>query len=168
MPSWLCLETDVYFSNVLHNLVILMTVCNDNLPLSVEGKTSQVPEIYIIMQQPNTRCYKSYQSWQSQNSNTYNIQPEERTCLRGEYHELVSSWNAIKITCSPFTVKLQLSTAHTEPKRERSVTGKIQSGLWLGNTCSSSHIDSEMQLLHPLLSHPLHPLIIYFLKKYLL
>lgn len=50
MSSWLSLETDVYFSKVPHYLVILMTVCNHNLPLSVEEKTSQVTEIYIIMQ----------------------------------------------------------------------------------------------------------------------
>lgn len=72
MPSWLCLKTDAYLSEVPHYLVSLMTVCNHNLPLSVEGKTSQVTEIYIIMQQPNTRCCKSWLSifLQSQSSNT--------------------------------------------------------------------------------------------------
>lgn len=50
MPSWLCLKTDVHFPEVPHYLVILMTVCNHSVPLSIEGKTSQVIEIYIIMQ----------------------------------------------------------------------------------------------------------------------
>lgn len=66
-----------------------MTVCNHNPPLSVEEKTSQVTEIYIIMQQSNIRA--DYQSWQSQSSNTDNIQSEERSCLPAEYHGLVSS-----------------------------------------------------------------------------
>lgn len=65
------------------------------------------------------------------------------------------------------TVKLHLGTEYTEPKWEKSIRGKIQSGLWLGNT-RSILVDSEMQLWHSLPSHPLPPLMIYFPKKILL
>lgn len=81
----------------------------------------------------------------------------------------MSSWNAIKIICSPFTVKLQSSTVHIEPKWERSVTGKIQSGLWLDNTCSGSCVDwNAIVTSTPFSPSALPPLMIYFLKKYLL
>ena len=72
-----------------------------------------------------------YQSWQSQSSNTDSTQSEVTTCLPAKYHELVSEF----LECNKdyihlqFTVKLQLSTVYTEFERERSVTGKTQSGL---------------------------------------